>query len=96
LTSAVREERKVLTALFVDVVGSTALADRLDAEEVKLVVGEAVATRHSATPSISPRASRARRSRARCSSTTRCTAPWGSCSRKTSASFADVIVEPVR
>ncbi len=42
-TTTVREERKVLTALFADVVGSTALADRLDPEDVKLVVGEAVA-----------------------------------------------------
>ena len=38
-----REERKVLSALFADVVGSTALAERLDAEDVKLVVGEAIA-----------------------------------------------------
>jgi ABC-type transport system substrate-binding protein/class 3 adenylate cyclase len=43
MTTAVREERKVLTALFADVVGSTALAERLDPEDVKLVVGEAVA-----------------------------------------------------
>ena len=42
-TTAVREERKVLTAVFADVVGSTALAERLDPEDVKLVVGEAVA-----------------------------------------------------
>jgi ABC-type oligopeptide transport system substrate-binding subunit/class 3 adenylate cyclase len=41
--TAVREERKVVTALFADVVGSTALAERLDPEDVKLVVGEAVA-----------------------------------------------------
>ena len=38
-----REERKVVTALFADLVGSTALGERLDPEEVKLVVGEAVA-----------------------------------------------------
>src|SRR3954468_24050133 len=38
-----REERKVLTAVFADLVGSTALAERLDPEDVKLVVGEAVA-----------------------------------------------------
>jgi ABC-type oligopeptide transport system substrate-binding subunit/class 3 adenylate cyclase len=38
-----REERKVLTALFADLVGSTALGERLDPEDVKLVVGEAVA-----------------------------------------------------
>ncbi len=43
MTTVVREERKVLTALFADVVGSTALGERLDAEDVKLIVGEAVA-----------------------------------------------------
>ena len=43
MTTELREERKVLTAVFADVVGSTALAERLDAEDVKLVVGEAVA-----------------------------------------------------
>jgi ABC-type oligopeptide transport system substrate-binding subunit/class 3 adenylate cyclase len=43
MTTAVREERKVLTAVFADVVGSTALAERLDPEDVRLVVGEAVA-----------------------------------------------------
>jgi ABC-type oligopeptide transport system substrate-binding subunit/class 3 adenylate cyclase len=43
VTTVVREERKVLTALFADVVGSTALGERLDAEDVKLIVGEAVA-----------------------------------------------------
>ena len=32
-----------MTALFADLVGSTALAERLDPEEVKLVVGEAIA-----------------------------------------------------
>ena len=42
MTTAIREERKVLTALFVDVVGSTSLGERLDPEDVKLVVGEAV------------------------------------------------------
>src|SRR5712691_4328066 len=41
--AAVREERKVVTALFVDVVGSTSLGERLDPEDVKLVVGEAIA-----------------------------------------------------
>ena len=39
----VREERKVVTAVFADVVGSTALAERVDPEDVKHVVGEAVA-----------------------------------------------------
>jgi ABC-type transport system substrate-binding protein/class 3 adenylate cyclase len=43
MTTAVREERKVLTAVFADVVGSTALTEQLDPEDVKLVVGEAVA-----------------------------------------------------
>lgn len=43
MTTSVREERKVLTAVFADIVGSTALAERLDPEDVKLVVGEAVA-----------------------------------------------------
>ena len=43
VSAAVREERRVLTALFADVVGSTALAERLDPEDVKLVVGEAIA-----------------------------------------------------
>jgi ABC-type oligopeptide transport system substrate-binding subunit/class 3 adenylate cyclase len=38
-----REERKVVTAVFADIVGSTALGERLDAEEVKLIVGDAVA-----------------------------------------------------
>jgi len=38
-----REERRIVTALFADVVGSTALAERLDPEEVKLIVGEAIA-----------------------------------------------------
>jgi len=40
---AAREERRVVTALFADVVGSTALAERLDPEDVKLVIGEAIA-----------------------------------------------------
>src|SRR5207302_4368350 len=38
-----REERKVVTALFADLIGSTALGERLDPEEVRLIVGEAVA-----------------------------------------------------
>src|SRR6266568_2389226 len=42
-TTSMREERKVVTALFADLAGSTALGERLDPEEVKLVVGEAVA-----------------------------------------------------
>ena len=41
--SAMREERKVVTAVSADLAGSTALAERLDPEEVKLIVGEAVA-----------------------------------------------------
>src|SRR3954464_9856322 len=43
MATALREERKVLTAVFADVGGSTALGERLDPEDVKLVVGEAVA-----------------------------------------------------
>lgn len=39
----IREERKVVTALFADLAGSTSLGELLDPEEVKLVVGEAVA-----------------------------------------------------
>jgi len=38
-----REERKVVTAVFADLVGSTALGEALDPEEVKLIVSEAVA-----------------------------------------------------
>jgi DNA-binding SARP family transcriptional activator len=38
-----REERKVVTALFADLVGSTALGEQLDPEEYRLVVDEAVA-----------------------------------------------------
>ncbi|MHB8642352.1 MAG: ABC transporter substrate-binding protein [Gaiellaceae bacterium] len=41
--SVMREERKVVTVLFADLVGSTSVAERLDPEETKLVVGEAVA-----------------------------------------------------
>jgi ABC-type transport system substrate-binding protein/class 3 adenylate cyclase len=40
---AMREERRAVTALSGDIVGSTHLAERLDPEEAKLVVGEAVA-----------------------------------------------------
>jgi class 3 adenylate cyclase len=44
MTSAgAREERRVVTALFADLVGSTPLGERLDPEEVRLIVGEAVA-----------------------------------------------------
>src|SRR6266542_693363 len=43
VTSAIREERKVVTAVFADLVGSTALGERLDPEEAKLIVAEAVA-----------------------------------------------------
>ena len=38
-----REERKVVTALFADLVGSTALGETLDPEEAKLIMGEAIA-----------------------------------------------------
>jgi class 3 adenylate cyclase/tetratricopeptide (TPR) repeat protein len=37
-----REERRTVTALFADVAGSTALGERLDPEDVREVVGEAV------------------------------------------------------
>ncbi|MGZ8614600.1 MAG: ABC transporter substrate-binding protein [Actinomycetota bacterium] len=39
----IRDERRDVTALFADLVGSTALGERLDPEELKLVVGDAVA-----------------------------------------------------
>ncbi|HYT29908.1 MAG TPA: ABC transporter substrate-binding protein [Actinomycetota bacterium] len=42
-TPPMREERKVVTALFADLGGSTALGERMDPEEVRLIVGEAVA-----------------------------------------------------
>jgi ABC-type oligopeptide transport system substrate-binding subunit/class 3 adenylate cyclase len=38
-----RDERKVVTVLFADLVGSTPLGERLDPEELRLVVGDAVA-----------------------------------------------------
>ncbi|HEV8564095.1 MAG TPA: ABC transporter substrate-binding protein [Actinomycetota bacterium] len=38
-----REERRVVTALFADLVGSTALGERLDAEELKLILADAIA-----------------------------------------------------
>ena len=38
-----REERRFVTALFADLAGSTALAERLEPEELKLVVGDAIA-----------------------------------------------------
>ncbi len=41
--AAMREERRVVAALFADIVGSTPLGERLDPEEVRLIVGEAVA-----------------------------------------------------
>ena len=40
---SMREERRVVTAVSADLVGSTAIAERLDPEEVRLVIGEAVA-----------------------------------------------------
>jgi predicted ATPase/class 3 adenylate cyclase len=40
---AEREERKVVTALFADVVGSTQLGERLDPEDFRSVVGGAIA-----------------------------------------------------
>ncbi|HMI99374.1 MAG TPA: ABC transporter substrate-binding protein [Gaiellaceae bacterium] len=41
-SQVMREERKAVTALDADIVGSTALAERLDAEEAKLILGEAI------------------------------------------------------
>jgi len=38
-----REERRVVTVLVADLVGSTALGERLDPEELRVVVGDAVA-----------------------------------------------------
>ncbi len=43
VTAEMREERRVVTAMFADLVGSTALAERLDPEELKVIVGDAVA-----------------------------------------------------
>jgi ABC-type oligopeptide transport system substrate-binding subunit/class 3 adenylate cyclase len=39
---SMREERRVVTALAADLVGSTAIGERLDPEETRLIVGEAV------------------------------------------------------
>ncbi|MDP8905048.1 MAG: adenylate/guanylate cyclase domain-containing protein [Chloroflexota bacterium] len=38
----IRDERRTVTVVFADLAGSTALAERLDPEEVRLVVGDAV------------------------------------------------------
>lgn len=38
-----REERKVITALYADLADSTPLGERLDPEDVRLIVGEAIA-----------------------------------------------------
>jgi class 3 adenylate cyclase len=38
-----REERRVVTAMFADLVGSTTLAERLDPEDFKLIVADALA-----------------------------------------------------
>jgi len=40
--AAVGDERRIVTALFADVAGSTALSERLDPEEAKLVIGGAI------------------------------------------------------
>src|SRR5205823_6905523 len=37
-----REERKVVTAVFADLVGSTSLGERFDPEDVREIVGRAV------------------------------------------------------
>ncbi|HEV2218613.1 MAG TPA: ABC transporter substrate-binding protein [Candidatus Dormibacteraeota bacterium] len=38
-----REERRLVTVLYADVVGSTTLAERLGAEDARLIIGEAIA-----------------------------------------------------
>ena len=38
-----RDERRVVTALFADIVGSTALGEQLDPEDLKLIVADAIA-----------------------------------------------------
>ena len=38
-----RDERRVVTALFADIVGSTPLSERLDPEDLKLIVADAIA-----------------------------------------------------
>jgi len=40
---ALREDRRIVTALFADLVGSTALGERLDPEELKLIIADAIA-----------------------------------------------------
>ena len=42
---AIREERRPVTALFAGLVGSTALAERLEDAELRLVVGDANSAR---------------------------------------------------
>jgi class 3 adenylate cyclase/tetratricopeptide (TPR) repeat protein len=42
MSGEMREERKVVTALFADVVGSTQLTERMDPEDAREVLGEAV------------------------------------------------------
>lgn len=43
MSAGLREERRIVTALFADLVGSTTLAEQLDPEDVRLVVADAVA-----------------------------------------------------
>src|SRR5439155_17349630 len=43
IVTEILEERRVVTALFADLVGSTAITERLDAEETKLIIGDAIA-----------------------------------------------------
>ena len=42
MDAPIREERRVVTVMFADLVGSTSLAERLDPEELKLVVNDVV------------------------------------------------------
>ena len=51
-TMAMREERKVVTALFADLVGSTALGERLDPEDVKVVARAVLSHRITIKPDL--------------------------------------------
>ena len=42
-SETMREERKVVTALFADIVGSTGITERLDPEDARELLGAAVA-----------------------------------------------------
>src|SRR5919108_6235294 len=42
-TSALREERKVVTALFADLVGSSGIGERFDPEDAREIIADAIA-----------------------------------------------------